>query len=423
MNSNKNYTVENTTFVVNASDILTDLDRKILTHLYLPIIGDKALSIFLTLHTMINSNDLETAPINHYQLLKMLNINSTNFVEERIKLEGIGLLSVYYQNNTYIYVLKNVLKPESFFNDSSLVRILTEILGEDEVSNLAYNLLLKKIDYHAFENITHTFDEVYSLTETNNVNNYQGIGIDVLNNGIVISDKTFNTEYFLLLVEAMNLVNKDILCDINFLEQIKRYAFLYGLSVEMMKEAVKNAVKFDGTIDLTELEYWIKKLYDDRNVKMTFVSKKIIVKTTDKLVNKLNISSPNAIVKAKYKTELTSSEIAMFDKLLKDTNISVGVLNVAIIYVLEEKNGAIPPYNYFLKVINTWIRAGITNTADALNYINNQEKSGKGKYNKPKPVKKVPEWYNNQDNNNQDNKQEEDNQELVDITDFFKPNE
>ncbi len=421
MPNNKNYTVENTTFVINASDVLTDLDRKVLTHLYLPIIGDKALSIFLTFHTMINSNNLETDPINHHQLLKMLNLTPTAFVEERIKLEAVGLLSVYYQNNLYLYVLKNVLKPDCFFNDSSLVRVLTEILGSDEVSMLAYNFLLKKLDYQAFENITHTFDEVYSLVDTISVNNYQSMGVDTLNNGIVINDETFNTEYFILLVDAMNLLNKDILCDMHFLEQIKRYAFLYGLSVEALKDAVKNAVKTDGTIDVSDVEYWVKKMYDNRDKKMTFVPKKMVVKTSDKLVNLLNTKSPNDIVKARTKTELTSGEIAMFDQLLKDTNITIGVLNVAILYVLTEKNGAIPPYNYFLKVINTWIRAGISTTEAALKHINNQDINSKTKYQKPKNVKKVPEWYNNQDQ--EPESKVEDNTELVDIADFFKPNE
>lgn len=420
MNNNKNYTVENTTFVINAADVLTDLDRKVLTHLYLPIIGDKALSIFLTLHTMINSNNLETEAINHHQLLKILNLNASIFVEERMKLEAIGLLSVYYQDSLYLYVLKNVLKPDAFFNNSSLVRVLTEILGNDEVSMLAYNFLLKKLDYQSFENITHTFDEVYSLVEETNVSNYQGMGVETINNGIIINDKVFNTEYFILLVDGMNLLKKDILCDANFLEQIKRYAFLYGLSVETLKDVVKYTVKSDGTIDLNDIEYWVKKAYDNRKVKMSFVPKKTIIKTSNKLVNLLNTKSPNDIVKAKTKTELTSSEIAMFDQLLKDTNISLGILNVAILYVLTEKNGEIPAYNFFLKVINTWIRAGITSTEDALSYINNQKTNRNSKYTKPKTIKKVPEWYNEQE---QQKPKEEEKTELVDIVDFFKPNE
>ena len=58
---------------------------------------------------------------------------------------------------------------------------------------------------------------------------------------------------------------------------------------------------------------------------------------------------------------------------------------------MDSKNGEIPSYNYFLKIINTWIRAGITNTEEALNYLNNPQKVKK--YNN-KEVRKTPDWYN-----------------------------
>ena len=108
----------------------------------------------------------------------------------------------------------------------------------------------------------------------------------------------------------------------------------------------------------------------------------------------------------------------MFDKLLKETNITVGVLNVCILYVLSEKNGEIPSFNYFLKVINTWIRAGINDTASALAHINNTEPK-KQKTTRSKTVKQLPKWYTKQDEK-QETIQDEELDE--DIINFFKPN-
>ena len=139
---------------------------------------------------------------------------------------------------------------------------------------------------------------------------------------------------------------------------------------------------------------------------------------SSKLINALNTITPNDLVKHKYQTELTSSEISMFDKLLKETNITVGVLNVCILYVLSEKNGEIPSFNYFLKVINTWIRAGINDTASALAYINNTEPK-KQKPTRSKTVKQLPKWYTKQDEK-QETIQDEELDE--DIINFFKPN-
>ena len=36
----KNYSIDNTAFTIFVDNTLTDLDRKVLTHCYLPIIGD-----------------------------------------------------------------------------------------------------------------------------------------------------------------------------------------------------------------------------------------------------------------------------------------------------------------------------------------------------------------------------------------------
>ena len=106
---------------------------------------------------------------------------------------------------------------------------------------------------------------------------------------------------------------------------------------------------------------------------------KATTKTNNKLITFLETASPNDFVKQKTGTALTGNEIEMFDQLLRDTNISIWVLNVLIGYVLVELNGQIPNYNYFLKIINTWKRAKVVSTLDALDYINNLNTTKKTK--------------------------------------------
>ncbi len=415
----KNYSIENTTFTVHVDNTLTDVDRKVLTHCYLPIIGDKAMSIYLTLFTMLEPGAQESNVLNHSQLVKLTNIPKTKLVNERRKLEAVGLLNTYYKDGHFIYVLKSVLSPYEFFNNHDLVRVLGSIIGEEDLDVLAYNFLLRRLDPNQFENITVSFDDVFeSVYETDR--DYRGVGVDTINNGIVVNNSKFNIDHFIILVDAMDILDKVILQDDDFLNLIKRYAFLYGLTVEKLKDAVLLSVNVDKTINLEELELQVKRIYDNRNQNVVFVPKRDVVRSNDKLINVLNTITPNELVKHKYQTELTSSEISMFDKLLKETNISIGVLNVCILYVLSEKNGEIPSYNYFLKVLNTWIRAGITTTEDALNHINNKTEPKKGKSTKTKTVKQVPSWYGKQESVSE----KEDGQELDrDILDFFKPNE
>lgn len=414
--STKNYTIENAVYSVMIDETLTDLDRKVLTHCYLPIIGEKALSIYLTLFTMVELGSRESGVLNHNQLIKLTGIPKTKFTAERRKLEAVGLLSTYYKDTHFIYVLKKVLTPYEFFNNHDLVWILGQVIGRDDLDELAFNFLLRRLDPNQFENVTASFDEVFDGSLDYDAD-YSLIGVDTRNNGILINNKKFNIDHFIILVDAMNILDKVILQDENFLDLVKRYAFLYALSVEQLKDAVLLAVNVDKTINFEDFENQVKRIYDNRNQNVSFVPKKEVVRSSDKLINLLNTISPNDLVKNKYQTELTSSEISMFDKLLKETNVSIGILNVCILYVLSEKNGEIPSFNYFKKIINTWIRAGITTTEEALNHINGKEPS-KPKKGAPKTVKPLPSWYGKEQP-----KQDEEPSGALDenILDFFNP--
>lgn len=414
--STKNYTIENAVYSAMIDETLTDLDRKVLTHCYLPIIGEKALSIYLTLFTMVELGSRESGVLNHNQLIKLTGIPKTKFTAERRKLEAVGLLSTYYKDTHFIYVLKKVLTPYEFFNNHDLVWILGQVIGRDDLDELAFNFLLRRLDPNQFENVTASFDEVFDGSLDNDAD-YSLIGVDTRNNGILINNKKFNIDHFIILVDAMNILDKVILQDENFLDLVKRYAFLYALSVEQLKDAVLLAVNVDKTINFEDFENQVKRIYDNRNQNVSFVPKKEVVRSSDKLINLLNTISPNDLVKNKYQTELTSSEISMFDKLLKETNVSIGILNVCILYVLSEKNGEIPSFNYFKKIINTWIRAGITTTEEALNHINGKEPS-KPKKGAPKTVKPLPSWYGKE----QPKQDEEPSGDLDEnILDFFNP--
>ena len=70
------YPVENSAFSIVIEDILTDLDRRVLTYLYLPIIGEKALSIYQTLFTMVNPLEKESSILSHSQVLNLLKLSA-----------------------------------------------------------------------------------------------------------------------------------------------------------------------------------------------------------------------------------------------------------------------------------------------------------------------------------------------------------
>ena len=74
------------------------------------------------------------------------------------------------------------------------------------------------------------------------------------------------------------------------------------------------------------------------------------------MVKKLESTSAAKVFEGKTGTELLPNEIQIFDQLQRKTGVSIGIINVLMLYVLEEKGGEVPSYNFYLKILNTWIR-------------------------------------------------------------------
>ena len=110
----------------------------------------------------------------------------------------------------------------------------------------------------------------------------------------------------------------------------------------------------------------------------------------------------------------------MFEKLRASTNLSLGVLNVLIIYVISSKDGEIPSYNYFLKIANSWIRGGILTTQMALDKITGNTKQPTTS--KAKPTKKTASWYDEYLEKEKEKlaRPKEETESLEDLEAFFK---
>lgn len=194
-----------------------------------------------------------------------------------------------------------------------------------------------------------------------------------------------------------------------------------------MKDVVVLSCDENREVEYSEVAKNAKLIYNQKGKKLGVIPKTAVKKTTktnNKLINFLEMASPNEFVKQKTGTVLTGSEIEMFDQLLRDTNINIGVLNVLIGYVLEELKGQIPGYNYFLKIINTWKRAKVNSTLDAIDYINHVNRPKK--HTQVKPEKSVPDWYegylDDVKKKNQSTKAASIlSPELEELNDFFNP--
>lgn len=420
-----NYPISlNSDFEVMISSTLSSTNQKVLLKLYMPIVGDKVISLYQTLYSLVDDGLFESNIEKHEKIIRLMHLRSIEkFTEIRNKLEAIGLADVYYKDGLYVYYLKTPLSVEEFFNNVELATLLEYQLGHSGYEDAYNEYMMKKLDINKFENITHSFDEVFDIELSEDIFISQ-TSYNNINNGIVITNKDFDIEQFMVLVSSHDVINNEYFKDSSFLDVIKRYAFLYKLTCEDMKDVVIMSCDEYKNVSIEEIRKNAKKVFEIKNHKLGVVPKTKVKSTSsidNKLIKFLETASPSDFVKQKSGTALTSSEIEMFDQILRDTSIGIGVLNVLIGYVLENLNGEIPTYNYFLKIINTWKRSGVKSTSDAIEKVSTKQTKNKTKY--AKKEKEVPSWYNeyvSELDNKQNDKMDTKN-DIDDLKNFFKP--
>lgn len=384
--------IKSDTFVVVTSEPLSEYKRKIFDDFYSPIVGVMASSLYNSFFTVLEFGKTESNPIKHEILCKKLKLTEEAFLEARRSLEAIGLLDTYVKSTPYevqyLYVVKNVLTPYQFLTNSMYSNLLNVALGEEGYMNIIGEYMVHRYNVVEFENITSSFDEVFEVGYYKS--NDESWWINDTPQNITIKAKHFDYDYFLVLVGASNIVSDEVLRSSELYHEINQLAFVFMLTAEELKEVVLSSSN-GQTVDFDMLRHYARRAYEDKNKGIAIKHKKnVIVSTNDKLVTALETLSPAEIIKNKYGTAPTGSEIEMFNRLLNETGVSVGVLNALILYVLSNKNGEIPSYNYFLKILNTWIRQNVKTTLDALEIINNPPKT---KTRSSKNVKETASWY------------------------------
>ena len=395
---------------------LDSFSQKFFTKFYQPILSIGAANLYLTLHSLINYGELESKKITHKTLLKSLNnININEFTSYRYELEALGLIETLIrniENDRYLYliVLKRLPLAFEFFKNSILSSMLINKIGLEEFNELVSNFLVHSQDVNNFDNISKKVDEVYNIVDVN-LPDVSSWWMNTSKTEINLVNCHFDYEYFLILAGAQNIIPLEVLKSTVLYNNINRLAWMFNLETEKLVECLRLSIK-DNDVDYELLRSNCKKVLD--NKELLIKKANIEQDSTNTLVNTLNSITPNQLVQNKYNTNLTPSEIEMFDKLLVTTGISVGILNVLIIYVMDTKNGEIPSYNYFLKIINTWLRKGIKTTNDALNLISTPNSSTKKK-------KNVSSWYEDymEEIDNKKEKESNSSESLSDLEDFF----
>ena len=126
-------------YVVINKTILHDEDRKIITSLYLPVIGMDAIMLYFMLWADLDSSSIVSADFTHQKIVSNLRMTINEVVDARSKLEAIGLIKTLVKEgnvNNYIYELYSPASASEFLSHTILNIVLYSNIGKKEYDNL-----------------------------------------------------------------------------------------------------------------------------------------------------------------------------------------------------------------------------------------------------------------------------------------------
>ena len=386
--------------VINKT-IITDKDKKIVSMLYQPIIGFSAVSLYYTLISDLDKRELFSDDLLHHHLMTSMQLKLDDIVVAREKLEAIGLLKTYVKKdnvNQYVYLLYSPLDANEFFNHPILNIVLYNNVGKKEYEKLLDYFKVPKVILKDYEDITASFDEVFSpicstikdvnddivKKETNNIIVNNIIDFNLIESSFPdgqLNSKCFNDEAKLL---------------------INNLAYIYSLSSLDMQGIIRNCINERGLVDKVLLRKQCRDYYKFENAgnlpTLIYNRQPDFLKKPEgdnskwaKMVYTFENISPYQLLKAKYKGgEPTDRDKKLIEDLLIDQKLNAGVVNVLISYILKTSDEQLKK-SYVETIAGQWKRAGIETVEDAMKFAEKEHKKMK-KIIKPKK-EKVPNKY------------------------------
>ena len=418
------------TYTVVNKTIITDKDLKIVSMLYQPIIGYTAISLYFTLIDDLNNRDLISDDLTHYHLMTTMQLRLEDIIIAREKLEAIGLMKTYVKKgnvNQYAYLLFSPVSPNEFFNHPILNVVLYNNIGKKEYDKLVNYFKIPRLNLHEYEDITHSFDEVFTSRvgtikeeteditkrDTNNIFINRGVDFNLIISGIPdsqISKNCFNEE-------TKKLINN--------------LSFIYNLDTLDMQGIIRECINEKGLIDKTLLRKSCRDFYQFDNAgnlptliynrQPDFLKKpKGDNSKWAKLVYTFENITPYQLLKAKYKgAEPTDRDKKLVENLMIDQKLNPGVVNVLISYVLQVNDQQLKK-SYVETIAGQWKRLNIETVEEAMQLTMKEHKKLQKiiKPNEKNTVKaknnqELPVWFNKE--NEVEETSEDDVKELDEI--------
>ena len=399
------------TYTVINKTVLNDSDRKLISMLYQPIIGFTAVSLYFTLLDDLDKLEVMSQDLTHHHLMATMQLKLEDIVIAREKLEASGLIKTYYKAgniNNYVYLIYSPMSAYEFFNHPILNTVLYNNLGKKEYERIINYFKIPKINLKDYEDITSTFDEIFTSVHGNILEINEDITRRDSNNLILNKGLDFN-----LIISS---IPKSMVNDRCFTKDVKEFinalSFTYEIDSLTMKGLVRDALNEKGMIDKNVLRKSCREYYqfeNNGNLPTLIYNKQpdYLKKPKGdhskwaKMVYAFENLTPYQFLKAKYKgAEPTDRDKRLIENLLIDQKLNPGVVNVLIAYVLKINHEQLKK-SYVETIAGQWKRLNIETVEEAMKIAEKEHKKMKKILNKSTPSKKqtpkketpVPVWF------------------------------
>ena len=330
--------------VVNKT-IQTDYDKKVIINLYQPIIGPMAVSLYLTLISDLNKNEILSENYTHHHLMISLKSSLDVIKQARCALESVGLLKTFVRVdenlNNYVYEIYSPLSPNDFFNHPVLNVILYNNIGEKEYNDLKKYYKKVSVDLKDYKDITSSMNTTYRSVN-NYVSNESFVDKEILGTNI---GETI--DFDMIISSIPNNIISEKALNKRMRELINNLSFVYDIDNIRMIDLIRMSIDDNGMISKEKLLVNVRKYYDFNNngnlPTLIYRSQPEYLKqkyndtsNRGKMLYVFDNTSPYDFLMGKYKgVKPTSRDLKLLEYLAVELKMKPAVINVLIDYVLR----------------------------------------------------------------------------------------
>ncbi|EMF0565965.1 MULTISPECIES: replication initiation and membrane attachment family protein [Enterococcus] len=383
---------------------LREEGKSSLLYLYQPLIGSEALSLYFTLLSEIPLQKGVGPEGLHADLLSSLNCGIPQLYEARKKLEGIGLLEVFFKEDPslggcFIYELLEPIEPLAFFKDTLLSFLLLEKVGQRRFNQLIQLFQPEHFSTNDYQKITKKFLEVYRFNEKTYAadqekleENQQSFTTKSTDLGKSMEQSTLDWRFLTDWLAKKHIMNLDE----SLKEQLTMYHLLYGVDELTLGEWVVQAYDFsEQTVSVKELQRIVlvnqqtkrtntltnqKEEATSANQYETPKEATALTNATLQLVNEVKSIPPMKYLEALKQAKggyVSKQETWLLQDLVSQSGLSNSLINILINYVLVIKDRPSLTASFVNTIANEWAQKKIMTPEEAIEHIRKTNSKGK----------------------------------------------